>query len=182
MLNLQAGDPVPGSGGRGLYFAQGKEVVYESDDTTGRRGKTPTIPPYEGNFKMMGITPVNEPITLYALTPHMHLRGKSMKWWVTYPDGREEVILDVPELRLQLADPVPARDSRCSVPAGSKITNVAIYDNSPKNKWNPAPREGGLLVASRAGTRCTSRRRSSRSTAAISVKMKRTGTEQQPRQ
>ena len=116
----------------------GKEVVYESDDTTGKRGKTPVIPPYEGNFKMMGITPVNEAITLYALTPHMHLRGKSMKWWVTYPDGREEVILDVPnfdfnwQIQYELARPL-------RVPAGSKITNVAIYDNSPNNRWNPAP-------------------------------------------
>ncbi len=138
VLNLQAGDPVPGSGNRGLYFAMGKEVLYESDDTTGRRGKTPTIPPYVGDFKMMGITPVNEPITLYALTPHMHLRGKSMKWWVTYPDGREEVILDVPnfdfnwQIQYELAAPL-------KIPAGSKITNVAIYDNSLNNKWNPAP-------------------------------------------
>lgn len=138
VLNLQAGDPVPGSGGRGLYFAMGKEVLYESDDTTGRRGKTPTIPPYDGNYKMMGITPVNEDITLYALTPHMHLRGKSMKWWVTYPDGREEVILDVPnfdfnwQIQYELEKPL-------KVPAGSKITNVAIYDNSVNNKWNPAP-------------------------------------------
>ncbi len=138
VLNLQAGDPVPGSGGKGLYFAQGKEVLYESDDTTGRRGKTPTIPPYTENFEMMGITPVNEAITLYALTPHMHLRGKSMKWWVTYPDGREETILDVPnfdfnwQIQYELEQPL-------KVPAGSKITNVAIYDNSVKNRWNPAP-------------------------------------------
>ena len=87
---------------------------------------------------MMGITPVNEPITLYALTPHMHLRGKSMKWWVVYPDGREETILDVPnydfnwQVQYELEKPL-------TVPAGSKIINVAIYDNSPKNKWNPAP-------------------------------------------
>ena len=83
VLNLQAGDPVPGSGGRGLYFAQNKEVVYESDDTTGRRGKTPPIPPYTENWKLIGITPVNEPITLYALTPHMHFRGKRIKWRIT---------------------------------------------------------------------------------------------------
>ena len=138
VLNLQAGDPVPGSGGKGLYFAQGKEITYESDDTTGKRGKTPPIPPYTESFKMMGITPVNEAITLYALTPHMHLRGKSMKWWVTYPDGREEMILNVPnydfnwQIQYELETPL-------KVPAGSKITNVAIYDNSVKNKWNPGP-------------------------------------------
>ena len=71
------------------------------------------------------------------------------------------------QLRLQLADPVRAGDSRCKVPAGSKITNVAIYDNSVEQPVEPGAREGSLLVASRAGTRCTSRRRSSRSTARI---------------
>ena len=25
------------------------------------------------------------------------------------------------------------------IPAGSKITGIGVYDNSPKNKWNPAP-------------------------------------------
>jgi hypothetical protein len=141
VLNLQAGDPVPSGGssrGRGLYFAQGKEVVYTADDTTGRRGATPTIPAYEEAFKMVGTTPVTEPITLYALTPHMHLRGKSMKWVVTWPDGKETTVLDVPkydfnwQIDYELAEPM-------KIPAGSKITAIAYYDNSLKNKWNPAP-------------------------------------------
>ena len=96
VLNLQAGSPVPGSGGKGLYFSEGEELRYAATDTR-RRPERPLIPPYEEAHRVMGITPVNEPVTLYSLTPHMHLRGKSMKWWVTYPDGREEVILDVPE-------------------------------------------------------------------------------------
>ena len=87
---------------------------------------------------MMGVTPVNEPITLYALTPHMHLRGKSMKWWVVYPDGREETILDVPNYDFNWQTQYEL-EKTLKVPAGSKIVNVAIYDNSPKNRWNPAP-------------------------------------------
>ena len=31
-----------------------------------------------------------------SLTPHMHLRGKSMRMEVTYPDGRVETLLNVP--------------------------------------------------------------------------------------
>ena len=137
VLNLQAGSPVPGSGGKGLYFSEGEELRYAATDTR-RRPERPLIPPYEEAHRVMGITPVNEPVTLYSLTPHMHLRGKSMKWWVTYPDGREEVILDVPEydfnwqLQYELETPL-------KIPAGSKITNVAVYDNSPRNRWNPAP-------------------------------------------
>ena len=88
---------------------------------------------------MMGITPVNEPITLYALTPHMHLRGKSMKWWITYPDGREEVDPRRARTTTSTGRSSTSSSTPLKVPAGSKITNVAIYDNSPKNKWNPAP-------------------------------------------
>ncbi|HWW87051.1 MAG TPA: hypothetical protein VNZ26_25820, partial [Vicinamibacterales bacterium] len=140
VLNLQAGDPVPGPGakGKGLYFSEGKEIVYNSDDTTGRRGAMPTIPPYNEAFKMVGVTPVTEPITLYGLTPHMHLRGKSLKWIVTWPDGTETTVLDVPkydfnwQIDYELAEPL-------KIPAGSKVTAIAYYDNSVKNKWNPAP-------------------------------------------
>ena len=78
----------------------------------------------------MGITPVNEPITVYSLTPHMHLRGKSMKWWITYPDGSEEVILDVPEydfnwqIQYELETPlkVPAALISLTLRKISKIT------------------------------------------------------------
>ena len=31
-----------------------------------------------------------------SLTPHMHYRGKSMRFDVTYPDGRKETLLQVP--------------------------------------------------------------------------------------
>ncbi len=81
---------------------------------------------------------MTEPITLYAMSPHMHLRGKSLKWIVTWPDGRDEVILNVPnfdfnwQFNYELDEPL-------KLPAGSKITAIGVYDNSPKNRWNPAP-------------------------------------------
>ena len=90
LLIRQAGDPLATTkGGLSLYRAEGREVEYTADEgSTRRRSKTPNIPPYAEAWSLTGITPVTEPITLYALTPHMHLRGKSMKWWVVYPDGR----------------------------------------------------------------------------------------------
>ena len=77
-------------------------------------------------------------MTLYGLTPHLHLRGKSMRYTLTLPDGREEVLLDVPrydfnwQLYYELETPK-------HIPAGSKVTVVTLFDNSPKNKYNPAP-------------------------------------------
>jgi hypothetical protein len=68
----------------------------------------------------------------------MHLRGKSLKWIVTYPDGHDQVILNVPnfnfnwQFNYELAEPL-------HIPAGSKIVGIGVYDNSAKNRWNPAP-------------------------------------------
>jgi len=98
----------------------------------------PNIPPYAENWKVVSIHTIREPITLYGLTPHLHLRGKSMKYTLTTPDGNEEVLLDVPnydfnwQLYYELETPR-------QIPAGSKVTVVTLFDNSAKNRYNPAP-------------------------------------------
>jgi hypothetical protein len=100
--------------------------------------RIPNIPAGVDNWKITDFKVFPEPATLYALSPHMHLRGKDMKFILTYPDGREELVLDVPkydfnwQLYYELATPL-------RIPAGSKLTAIAHYDNSSKNKWNPAP-------------------------------------------
>ena len=140
VLTRQAGNPVPTSAfGHDIYIVQGEEIVPTLDENGERiRPKIPNIPPYEGNWKITGITPITEPITLYGLSPHMHLRGKSLRWVVTFPDGREETILDVPkfdfnwQIHYELAEPM-------HIPAGSKITGIGVYDNSLANRWNPGP-------------------------------------------
>jgi hypothetical protein len=140
LLIRQAGDPLATTkGGLSLYRAEGKEVEYSADEgSTRRRSKTPDIPPYAEDWSLTGITPVTEDITLYAMSPHMHLRGKSLKWVIVYPDGREQTILDVPKFdfnwQIEYELETPLR-----IPAGSKILGIGKYDNSPKNKWNPAP-------------------------------------------
>jgi mono/diheme cytochrome c family protein len=140
VLIRQAGDPLATTkNGLSLYRAEGQEVEYTSEEVSQQRNRrTPNIPPGVENWSLTGITPVTEDITLYAMSPHMHLRGKSLKWVITYPDGREQTILNVPkfdfnwQFNYELAEPL-------KIPAGSKITGVGFYDNSPKNKWNPAP-------------------------------------------
>jgi mono/diheme cytochrome c family protein len=140
VLIRQAGDPLAThKGGLALYRVEGKEVEYVAEEgSTRRRGATPNIPPYAENWEIIGITPVTEDITLYYMSPHMHLRGKSLKWVVTYPDGRDQVILNVPrfdfnwQFNYELETPL-------HIPAGSKIVGIGVYDNSAKNRWNPAP-------------------------------------------
>jgi hypothetical protein len=93
---------------------------------------------------------VTEDITLYAMSPHMHLRGKSLKWVIVYPDGTEKTILNVPkfdfnwQFNYELKEPL-------KIPAGSKILGLGIYDNSIRNKWNPGPAPRGVLVGAELG-------------------------------
>jgi hypothetical protein len=70
--------------------------------------------------------------------PHMHLRGKAFRYTAMYPDGRQEVILNVPNYnfnwqhRYVFAKPLP-------IPQGTTIECVAHFDNSAGNPANPDP-------------------------------------------
>ena len=96
------------------------------------------IPPGDPNYEVKSTWTAKEDVALLGLMPHMHLRGKDFKYTVVYPDGREEVILDVPkydfnwQLNYDFAKPV-------ELPKGSRIDCVAHFDNSPNNKFNPDP-------------------------------------------
>lgn len=70
--------------------------------------------------------------------PHMHTRGKAFSYQVRYPDGRSEMLLDVPRYdfnwQLQYTYTQPKH-----LPAGSTVTITAVYDNSAANPANPDP-------------------------------------------
>ena len=87
---------------------------------------------------MTTLLPIRQEVSVYTIQPHMHLRGKSMKYTAVYPDGREEVLLSVPhydfnwQIIYALAKPV-------TLPAGTTVRVEAVWDNSVKNKYNPRP-------------------------------------------
>ncbi len=70
----------------------------------------------------------------------MHLRGKSFRFEAEYPDGKKEILLDVPrydfnwQLRYELAEPK-------RMPKGTKLLCTAHYDNSETNLANPDPKD-----------------------------------------
>jgi hypothetical protein len=96
------------------------------------------IPANDPNFEVRSSYTANQDITLDSLMPHMHLRGKDFNYTVVYPDGRQEVLLSVPnydfnwQLRYLLKSPLV-------LPKGTRIDCVAHFDNSPNNKFNPDP-------------------------------------------
>jgi Copper type II ascorbate-dependent monooxygenase, C-terminal domain len=80
----------------------------------------------------------NEPVRVYGLLPHTHLRGSRWQYTLVRPDGSSEVILDVPKYDFNwqtfylYAKPL-------ELPAGARIVARAWYDNSADNADNPDP-------------------------------------------
>lgn len=79
-----------------------------------------------------------EDAVIFSLHPHAHFRGKSSSFVAHYPDGRQEMLLNVPmydfnwQSTYDLAKPL-------TVPAGTRIVYTQVFDNSPQNKANPDP-------------------------------------------
>jgi len=96
------------------------------------------IPPGQADVPVAAFRRVPVPITLYALSPHMHTRGSWMTYTVIYPDGHDETLLSVPhydfnwQFLYRLATPK-------QIPAGSRIEVHGGFDNSPFNELNPDP-------------------------------------------
>jgi hypothetical protein len=96
------------------------------------------IPPGDGNYEVTAQKTFAQDTYLSTLYPHMHVRGKDVKYTLTYPDGREELLLSVPkydfnwQLTYRLAEPK-------LIPAGSTLKVIAHFDNSRNNRFNPDP-------------------------------------------
>ncbi|HLQ77447.1 MAG TPA: thiol-disulfide isomerase [Terriglobia bacterium] len=96
------------------------------------------IPAGAGNHRVDSQIDFTQDAHIVALFPHTHLRGKSWEYRLTYPDGREEVLLSVPhydfnwQTYYEFAKPI-------AVPKGSTLLAIAHYDNSANNKANPDP-------------------------------------------
>ena len=130
MLSRTIGSPLPTTPDRIL------PVVVNGEEMPQRA--VPVIPPYADDWAIMMQTDVSEPITFYAISPHMHLRGKDMRFRLIWPDGRDETLLDVPrydfnwQTEFELVEPL-------RIPAGSQLIVEGHYDNSLNNRYNPAP-------------------------------------------
>lgn len=95
-----------------------------------------TIPAGDGNFEVNNTYDIEEDIFLLSMGPHMHYRGKAMRYELEYPDGEKEVLLWVPDYdfnwQFLYEYEVPK-----FVPAGSTLHMSWWFDNSTENRWNP---------------------------------------------
>jgi Domain of unknown function (DUF3471)/Copper type II ascorbate-dependent monooxygenase, C-terminal domain len=75
---------------------------------------------------------------LFTLMPHMHKRGKDMKFDLVYPDGKQETLLSVPNYNFNWQSMYRFKDP-VAIPRGSRMVVTAHFDNSERNKHNPDP-------------------------------------------
>jgi hypothetical protein len=101
------------------------------------------IPPGMKDYRLSGSTVFKKPVTLTTLTPHMHYRGKSMKFTIEYPDGKSEIVLSVPQYKFRWQRQYHLEKPKV-LPAGTRILVDAVYDNSAQNEDNPAPEQEAL--------------------------------------
>lgn len=130
------GTAVDDQSSMGLLFAEGP--VEHPVTTAWILNPKIDLAPGNENYELKSTFRFIDSGKILSLTPHMHLRGKSAQFVAEYPDGRKEVLLNVPkydfnwQVMYHLKKPI-------EVPRGTKVHFLAQYDNSTNNPYNPDP-------------------------------------------
>lgn len=96
------------------------------------------IPPHADNHQVTSRFRFDQDSLILSLFPHMHLRGKSFRYTAKYPDGSEEILLDIPQYDFNWQNSYEYEQPK-RVPAGTVLVCVAHFDNSANNFANPDP-------------------------------------------
>lgn len=97
-----------------------------------------TIPPNNPAFEQTATITIEKDANIHSYLPHMHFRGKYMRFYADYPDGTQEELINVAKYNYNWQLSYTYEEPKF-VPAGTKITAVAAWDNSSQNPANPNP-------------------------------------------
>jgi hypothetical protein len=122
----------------GFVFAKepAKREVLTGNAINGRFA----IPPGDGNYEVKASKTFDEDVLITSFMPHMHVRGKAFRYTAVYPDGRSEILLDVPKYDFNWQHTYIPK-APIALPKGARLDCVAYFDNSEKNKYNPDPKQ-----------------------------------------
>jgi peroxiredoxin/mono/diheme cytochrome c family protein len=132
-----AGTAQPDRSCLGVVFADPRTIKHEV-----RGGVCGTvtfaIPPGDPDHVLTARRKFRRDTLLVGFMPHLHVRGTAFRYEAVYPDGRREILLDVPrydfnwQLWYSPVEPI-------LMPKGSQLICTAHYDNSADNVYNPDP-------------------------------------------
>jgi len=94
------------------------------------------IPPGADNHRVTACWTANEDVHVINFMPHLHLRGKAVEYRAFYPDGRSEILLNVPKYDFSWQTVYYFKEPK-ALPKGTRIMVTGYFDNSTKNKYNP---------------------------------------------
>ncbi len=97
-----------------------------------------TIPPHDPNFEQTASIVIERDAKIHSFLPHMHFRGKYMRFYADYPDGSREELINVARYNYNWQLSYTYEEPKF-VPGGTRITAVAAWDNSDRNPMNPDP-------------------------------------------
>jgi hypothetical protein len=96
------------------------------------------IPPGAADAPVAAEMAFSRPVTIYELSPHMHYRGKRVRFEAVLPDGTIDTLLNVPSYDFAWQAMYRFTEPR-TYPAGTRIRAVGAFDNSVWNPFNPDP-------------------------------------------
>lgn len=97
-----------------------------------------TIPAHDPAFEQRAQIVIPNDANIHSFLPHMHFRGKYMRFYADYPDGTSEELINVARYNYNWQLSYTYEEPKF-VPGGTKITAVAAWDNSAQNRANPDP-------------------------------------------
>jgi peroxiredoxin len=121
----------------GFVFADPKTIKKQMTAISAINNRL-RIPPGASDFASQAEYRFDQDRILYSLLPHMHLRGKSFRFEAEYPDGKREVLLDVPRYEFDWQNVYVLSEPK-RMPEGTVLRCLARYDNSADNPSNPDP-------------------------------------------
>ena len=101
---------------------------------------TIVIEPHQARHHERTYAQVPADMEMYGVAPHAHFRGFSPKLTAMYPDGTQEVLLNLPKYDFNWQREY-IFDELKVIPAGTTLVADYLYDNSAANPANPDPEE-----------------------------------------
>lgn len=96
------------------------------------------IPPHAKNHAESVEQVIPKDALLYNLMAHAHYRGKAARFVARYPDGSEEVLLNIPNYDFNWQTDYEFKEPKF-IPAGTTLIQTNWWDNSAANAANPDP-------------------------------------------
>ena len=98
-----------------------------TNNSIGNRGFE--LPPNIDNYRIGAARTLEKDTQVLTLWPHAHLRGSASRYTATYPDGREELLLDVPNYDQGWQETYKYSEPKF-MPKGTRIDVHFWYDNT----------------------------------------------------